>query len=135
MILFKRIDPVQWLFSQRTIEMHQSLLISRTLPNSQTFISILVWISNNYLLKYLYNKPSFANITINSWTICEVLLTYYKLITVIPFAIFPLCHVPPIKNLTFFFAVVMFPSRFLATDSHLLKDVWGFCFGIFSFSI
>ena len=34
-----------------------------------------------------------------------------KLITVIPFAIFPVCHVPSckIKLLTFFLAVVMFP--------------------------
>ena len=73
MILFKRIDLAQWLFSQRTIEMHQSLLISKTLPNSQTFISILVWISNNYLIKYLHNKTSFVNITINFWAICEIL--------------------------------------------------------------
>ena len=51
-----------------------------------------------------------------------------------------LCHIPPfvmfppIKFFNFFLAVVMFPSGFLATDSRLLKYVWGFCFGIFSFS-
>ena len=53
-----------------------------------------------------------------------------------------LCHIPPlscspykIKILKFFLAVVMFPSGFLTTGSRLLKDEWGFCFGIFSSSI
>ena len=54
-----------------------------------------------------------------------------------------LCHIPPfvmfppykVKILNFFLAVVMFPSGFLTTDSRLLKDVWGFCLGIFSSSI
>ena len=134
MILFKRIDPAQWLFSQRTIEMHQSHLISRTLPNSQTFISTLFWISNYYLIKYLYNKTSFANITINCWAICEVLLSYINQLPEYPLPYSPFsCSPCKIKFLTFLLGCCHVPLRIFSNKSSSIEGcmrflLWNFFF-------